>query len=357
LEAYDTQFFLSVAEKLEPGDDYSISFKVRADKPAICYTMAFSKPFVYNHWDMLGEIPFTEEWVKIERTGTITQEQAYTEMHTIAFNLAVLKEANKYYFDDISLKILKAKEETYEDYTDLITNGNCEGDETTNYVSKEWFTGEEVWGPSRLVVDPTDENNKCIEVVSRDIPEGKETIDDWDSQFFITVADKLRPGDEYFISFKVRADKAATAQTQAHNQPGQYNFYDMLGNVSISDQWVEVKKTGTITENQVYRPADDPNYSKNNEMHTIAFNLAVLKEANKYYFDDIVFKVKKAPVEILIGDANGDGQVNITDVSVAVEYVLSGATDFIVMENADVNGDGDVNITDVSLIVDIVLGQ
>ena len=194
-------------------------------------------------------------------------------------------------------------------------------------------------------------------MTSRDIPEGKETIDDWDSQFFITVADKLQPGDEYMITFRVRADKAATAQTQAHNHPGEYNFYEMLGNISFSDQWVTIKKTGTITENQVYRPQDDPNYSKSNEMHTIAFNLAVLKEANNYYFDDIVFKVKKAPVTKLIGDANGDGLVNITDVSIAVEYVLSGADDFIVLENADVNEDGDVNITDVSLIVDILLGQ
>ena len=364
IDDWDSQFFITVAEKLEPGDKYRITFRVRAEKEASAQTQSHNQPGGYIHWAFLGDIPFTTEWADIEKTGTISEEQVYgqdpnysNELHTIAFNLAVLKEANKYYFDDISVLILKPKQENYEDYTDLITNGNCEGDETTNYVSKEYITDEEYWGASRLVVDPTDATNKCVVVTSRDIPEGKETIDDWDSQFFITVADKLQPGDEYMITFRVRADKAATAQTQAHNHPGEYNFYDMLGNISFSDQWVTIKKTGTITENQVYRPQDDPNYSKSNEMHTIAFNLAVLKEANNYYFDDIVFKVKKAPVTKLIGDANGDGVVNITDVSVAVEYVLSGATDFIVMENADVNEDGYVNITDVSLIVDILLGQ
>lgn len=363
IEDWDAQFFITTTEKFEPGDKYHITFKVRAEKAASAQTQAHNTPGDYNHYEMLGNITFSNEWVEIEKKGTISEAQVYgadnpnynKEMHTIAFNLAVLKEANKYYFDDISVQIFKPQEETYEDYTDLITNGNCEGDETTNYVSKEFFTGEEVWGPSRLVTDPTDASNKCIEVVSRDIPEGEESITDWDSQFFITVADKLQPGDEYFISFKVRADKAATGQSQAHNQPGQYNHYEMLGNISFSNEWVEIKKTGTITETQVYKGGDD--YDPNNEMHTIAFNLAVLKEANKYYFDDIVFKVKKAPVEKLIGDANGDGQVNITDVSVAVDYVLTKNTEFIVIENADINEDGEVNITDISGIVNIVLGK
>ena len=255
------------------------------------------------------------------------------------------------------MQILKAKEETYEDYTDLITNGNCEGDEVSNYYVHEYRDGEYFEGNARLVADPTDASNKCAIVTSRNIPEGQESIDDWDSQFFITVAEKLQPGDEYMISFRVRADKAATAQTQAHNQPGDYNFYSMLGDITITDQWVDIKKTGTITENQVYRDENDERYSKTNEMHTIAFNLAVLKEANNYYFDDIVFKVKKAPVENLIGDVNGDGFVNITDVSITVDYVLNGNTEFIILENADMNNDGDVNITDISALVNLVLGQ
>ena len=108
LETFDTQFFLTISENLEPGDKYSISFRVRADKPAVGLTQAFNKPFVYNHWDMLGEIPFTEQWSAIERTGTITEEQAWGGMHTIAFNLAVLEEANNYYFDDFKFLVKKA---------------------------------------------------------------------------------------------------------------------------------------------------------------------------------------------------------------------------------------------------------
>ena len=162
---------------------------------------------------------------------------------------------------------------TYDDYTELITNGNCEGDGVSNFVSKEYTTAEQYWGPSRIVADPTDASNKCIEVVSRDIPEGQETIDDWDTQFFITTSEKLEPGDKFHITFKVRAEKAANAQTQAHNTPGDYNHWVGIGDVPFTDGWVEIERNGTISEDQV--PAGK-------EMHTIAFNLAVLKEANKY---------------------------------------------------------------------------
>ena len=61
--------------------------------------------------------------------------------------------------------------------------------------------------------------------------------------------------------------------------------------------------------------------------------------------------------DVIVGDANGDGEVNITDVSIMVDYVLNGSTEFIKIANADMNGDGDVNITDVSALVSMILNQ
>ena len=65
----------------------------------------------------------------------------------------------------------------------------------------------------------------------------------------------------------------------------------------------------------------------------------------------------------LLGDANNDGAVNIADVTVTVDYVLTGDSSFIILENANVNGDftedgtPDVNITDVTLIVNMILSS
>ena len=50
-------------------------------------------------------------------------------------------------------------------------------------------------------------------------------------------------------------------------------------------------------------------------------------------------------------DANGDGEVNISDVSVVIDIILSGST----LTAGDVNGDGEVNITDINTIIDLIL--
>ena len=58
----------------------------------------------------------------------------------------------------------------------------------------------------------------------------------------------------------------------------------------------------------------------------------------------------------LLGDVNGDGIVNVTDVTQMVNYVLDNGGEIVFM-NADVNGDGLYNIADVTSIVDIVLSE
>ena len=57
----------------------------------------------------------------------------------------------------------------------------------------------------------------------------------------------------------------------------------------------------------------------------------------------------------LIGDANGDGEVTVTDIVVTANYILDNPVDSFVFEAADVNGDGDITVTDVVLIARMVL--
>ena len=56
------------------------------------------------------------------------------------------------------------------------------------------------------------------------------------------------------------------------------------------------------------------------------------------------------------GDVNDDGQVNISDVTELIDYVLGGDSGSINVVNADVNGDSQVNIADVTELIDLVLG-
>ena len=59
----------------------------------------------------------------------------------------------------------------------------------------------------------------------------------------------------------------------------------------------------------------------------------------------------------LLGDVNGDGQVNITDVTLLISAVLNDNFGSIIVDNSDVNGDSNINITDVTLLISAVLND
>ena len=55
------------------------------------------------------------------------------------------------------------------------------------------------------------------------------------------------------------------------------------------------------------------------------------------------------------GDVNNDGQVNISDVTALINYVLTHKENGISLYEADLNGDNDINIGDVTQLISIVL--
>lgn len=57
----------------------------------------------------------------------------------------------------------------------------------------------------------------------------------------------------------------------------------------------------------------------------------------------------------IVGDANGDGEVTVSDIVAAANYILGKNPQPFVLEAADVNGDGDITVTDVVLIARIIL--
>ena len=55
-----------------------------------------------------------------------------------------------------------------------------------------------------------------------------------------------------------------------------------------------------------------------------------------------------------LGDVNGDGEVNVSDVTALISYVLGNNNDIIV-EAANCNGDNDINVADVTVLIKYVL--
>ncbi len=59
--------------------------------------------------------------------------------------------------------------------------------------------------------------------------------------------------------------------------------------------------------------------------------------------------------DLLLGDVDGDGYINIADVTALIRYLLSHNATGIELDNADVNGDGVINIADVTTLINRLL--
>ena len=66
------------------------------------------------------------------------------------------------------------------------------------------------------------------------------------------------------------------------------------------------------------------------------------------------FTAKNAGVR---GDVNGDGSVNISDVTALIDYLLTGNASGINLSGADCDQDSSVNISDVTVLIDYLLSN
>lgn len=67
------------------------------------------------------------------------------------------------------------------------------------------------------------------------------------------------------------------------------------------------------------------------------------------------FNTIKAIDTFVSGDMNGDGEVNVTDVALLVDYILGSGNNSFDAAHADVNGDGSITITDVTQLINIII--
>lgn len=165
-------------------------------------------------------------------------------------------------------------------WINLVTNGDVEGDDVSCFFATEQGVG----GPKSATIGAAgtgaDGSGHAFVVHSGDNPPETHS-----TQFFVKVPRQLMAGAKYRFTMKYRAKKDANTESQAHNNPGGYIFYQMLSpNPSFTKEWQEKSWEGTITAEQ----------AGNEGMNTIAFNLAVFGEANTYYFDDIRFEIEES---------------------------------------------------------------
>jgi hypothetical protein len=223
---------------------------------------------------------------------------------SIAFNLAEEKSATEYYFDNFG--VWYEKPVIPESWTDLIVNGNMDGEENTCF----YVTEQGVGGPfvAKLTAGIGKDGSKAVKVQSADdVTDDTHEAQDWDSQFFIRLPYQLPAGTKFKVSFDYKADKAGDFDTQAHANPGQYIHWACCGSGSFTTEWQTYEKEGTV-------PAECDGSSAQKTFQTIAFNLAKNRVATEFVFDNVKFEVPSDIVSSLTLNPDENPQLYPDDV-------------------------------------------
>ena len=70
-------------------------------------------------------------------------------------------------------------------------------------------------------------------------------------------------------------------------------------------------------------------------------------------FQIIATGISDQPISPLLGDVNGDGVVDFSDIPSFISVLQSG--DFL--DEADINGDGRVDFADIPFFIDLLIAQ
>ena len=199
----------------------------------------------------------------------MVKDKGFAHLHSI-------KGANWANVTVTSMELVREGKAQVVGWTDLITNGDLEGDDVSCFYSKE--NGSSPY-PSVITDGVGVDGSRGIQVHS-----AAGAAQDWDAQFWINLPETLPEGTKYRVSFAYRASMAASADTQAHRDPSDYIHYEMIGSPNFTTDWQTYNVEGTLTAQQ----------SGEGTMHSIAFNLSK-DRANDvdFFFDNIKFEVYK----------------------------------------------------------------
>ena len=196
-------------------------------------------------------------------------------------------------------------------WKNIVVNGDLEGEAPAyeNYAGMpaeawnsfwvhEWPKGEvgetQYQGTATIVEGLGVDGSKCVKVVARSDEqaiaagnrvEANSALASWDCQFFIYATEPMPEGKEVRLTMYVKGDKAGSIETQAHFGPGDYNHYQLFGNVSVTTEWQKVTLETTVGSDHV-KAGDGKAFQ------SVAFNLSTDKEGNVFYFDNIKLQMR-----------------------------------------------------------------
>ena len=135
--------------------------------------------------------------------------------------------------------------------------------------------------------------------------------------------------------------------------------YAITVDTSIEHGTITAPATANVGETVTLTVTPEPGYS--------LANIMVLPELPGYIVEvdsnnqftmpacSVLVTAEFEESPFLRGDVDNDGFISISDVTVLIDYILSGDGSLINLEGADCDLDGSVNISDVTLLIDFIL--
>ena len=262
------QFQYHVADGIPwvAGRSYQITMMIRADQESTFTLCA-------GTWggQAAGNVTVGTEWQEV----TVTRNVSVDGNGFVMFQSGEVPGKIQMQW----LKVTHEEAKAVSWWTPIISNGDAEGNDLTNFVSTH-IGGTN--GPVD-VVDGVGVNGTRAFVVSS----AGGGVNSWDTQFFVYADRQLEDGAKIKLEFDYRADVANNAESQAHAAPGAYIHWDGGAAVNFTTDWQHFSKT--ITVNTTVSP--------NGEFQTFAWNLDVGAPAapvNKYYFDNVYLAIEES---------------------------------------------------------------
>ena len=128
---------------------------------------------------------------------------------------------------------------------------------------------------------------------------------------------------------------------------GDYAFEECT---SLLDVYSHIKSPAAVEMGEDVFYLFDSYVYRVRTLHVPAGTVATYQADNRW--SDYFRKFDEMQPDVIPGDVNSDGNVNISDVNSVIEEILNGDGN---NPAADVNGDGNVNISDVNAIIAIIL--
>ena len=132
--AWDNQFWIQSPKMLKVGSQFKLHFRYKASEAATTNTQFHHQnPSDYVHWQAIGDINFTTEWQEYD--GVVTVPEQATDAWSIAFNLNPQnKNAVTFYFDDLSLSLMKLDEGYFVASSNTATGIEYDFDNATEFT-------------------------------------------------------------------------------------------------------------------------------------------------------------------------------------------------------------------------------